>query len=289
MPLCLDAWRKALQSANQNSATCRLEEKQSPNDGRYAFPEPGLFCSGDNPVRQNQYLTIWDHLRPAIINRMSSDMGQTELLGSQQWRTLLGARPSSDKTRSGASRMSLNDLLSGDAADAGVDLSRIHEAPVNQYSVSEAQRILWELSELGFRYELVMLDRRAIQPRVIEDQRYKDFLLSPLTRESVILRCFPFGPSEPRHLAYAPIHHASRGLASPAVRDRLPYLTALRHVMGEWDGYEKTELGRLQTPTQNSRESDLYYYEESIAQFYVQMFFRFFGRAAIVPMYLTHT
>jgi hypothetical protein len=289
MPLCLDAWRKALLLAGQNSATWRLEKKQSPNDGRYAFPEPGLFCSGDNLVRQNQYLTVWDHLRPVIINRMSSDMGQIELLANQQWRTLLGAHPSSDKTRSGASRLSLNDLLSRDAAEAGVDLSRIHEAPVKQYSISEAQTILWELSELGFRYELVMLDRRAIEPRVFEDQRYKDALLSPLIRESTILRCFPFGPSEPRHLAYTPIHHASRGLASPAVRDRLPYLTALRHVMGEWDGYEKSELGRLQTPTQNSRDSDLYYYEESIAQFYIKMFFRFFGRAAIMPMYITYT
>jgi len=157
-----------------------------------------------------------------------------------------------------------------------------------QYSVSEAQTVLWELSELGFRYELAMLDRRAIEPRVFEDQRYKDSLLSPLIRESHILRCFPFGPSEPRHLAYVPIHHASRGLASLAVRDRLPYLIALRCVMGEWDGYEKSQLGRLQTPTQNSRDSDIYYYEESITQFYVQMFFRFFGRAAIIPMYLTH-
>ncbi|KAF8326720.1 hypothetical protein F5887DRAFT_1084334 [Amanita rubescens] len=289
MPLCLDAWRKALLLAGQNSATWPLEKKKSPNDGRYAFPEPGLFCYSDNLVRQNRYLTVWDHLHLAIINRMSSDMGQIDLFSSQQWRTLLGAHPSSEKTRTEALRISLNDLLSSDAAEAGVDLSRIHEASVKQYSVSEAQTVLWELSELGFRYELVMLDRRAIEPRVIEDQRYKDSLLSPLKRETHILRCFPFGPSEPRHLAYVPINHASRGLASPAVRDRLPYLTALRYLMGEWDGYEKSELGRLQTPTQNSRDRDLYYYEESIAQFYVQMFFRFFGRAAIIPMYLTHT
>ena len=284
MPLCLDAWRDALRNVNQKPEN--LLEKLTENDGKYAFPEPGLICSDNNPTRQNQYLTVWDKLSPVIINRMSAGTHQVTLLSNQQWRTILGGRQPSDKTRAGSSRISLNELLSPESVEAGVDLSRMYEVPVRQYSIREAQRMLWELSELSFRYELVMLDRRAVMGGVFEDTVYKDSLLSPLIRETDILWCFPFGPSEPHHLAYVSVDHASRGLASPAIRDRFPYLTALRRVMHDWAGYEKHHLGWLEEPTQDAPDIELYHYEQTIAHFYTQMFFHHFGRAAIVPMYL---
>ena len=285
MPLCLDAWRNALQNVDRSD----LLPKQFQNDGKYAFPEPGLICSGNNPTRQNRYLAVWDYLRPVIINRMSSDMHSVTLLSNQEWRTVLGGRPPSDQTRTGSLRTALNDLLSPDATEAGVDLSRLHEVLVRDFSVREAQQKLWELSELSFRYELIMLDRQAIPlASEIEDNKEYKASLSPMARETYVLRCFPFSPSEPHHLAHISINHASQGLASPSIRDRLPYLDNLRRVMTDWDGYIKHHVSRLQCLTQESPKVELEHYEMVIAWFYTQTFYRFFGRAAIIPMYMSH-
>ena len=288
MPLCLDAWRHALQNVDRSPGN--LLPKQFQNDGKYAFPEPGLICSGNHLARQNQYLTVWEHLRPVIINRMSSDMHRVTLLSNQDWCIVLGGRQPSDKTRTGSLHICLNNLLSPDAAKAGVDLSRIHEAPVKDYSAHEAQQILWELSELSFRYELLMLDRRAIMQlaQAAEDKEFKDWL-SPMSREIHVLHCFPFSPSEPHHLAYVPADHASRGLAFPAIRDRLPYLNALHRLMADWDGYTTHHVGRLHILTQDAPDIELNHYENAITRFYTQTFYRYFGHAAIVPMYLSQS
>ena len=74
-------------------------------------------------------------------------------------------------------RTALNDLLSPDATEAGVDLSRLHEVLVRDFSVHEAQQKLWELSELSFHYELIMLDQRAI-PLASEIEDNKEYKAS---------------------------------------------------------------------------------------------------------------
>ena len=265
-------------------------KKLNDNDGRYAFPEPGIFCSGDKLDRRNQFLTVWEILYPIVVNRMSSDMGSITLLSNEQWRILLAGRQPNDKTRRGSMRISITDLLTPDATAVGVDLSQIHEAPVREYSIREVREKLWELSELSFRFDLIMLDYKAFTAKELRYQaandEYKAQAWSPLTRDPLIMACFPFGPSDPHHLAFVHPDHARRGLASPAIQDRLPYLNALRKVLGEWDGFAMHDLGRLQIPTEDAPEVESLHYERVIACFYTQSYFRFFGRAAIIPMHL---
>ena len=265
-------------------------KKLNDNDGRYAFPEPGIFCSGDKLDRRNQFLTVWEILYPIVVNRMSSDMGSITLLSNEQWRILLAGRQPNDKTRRGSMRISITDLLTPDATAVGVDLSQIHEAPVREYSIREVREKLWELSELSFRFDLIMLDYKAFTAKELRYQatndEYKAQAWSPLTRDPLIMACFPFGPSDPHHLAFIHPDHARHGLASPAIQDRLPYLNALRKVLGEWDGFAMHDLGRLQIPTEDAPEVESLHYERVIACFYTQSYFRFFGRAAIIPMHL---
>ena len=111
------------------------------------------------------------------------------------WRTHL----SSDETRSGASCISLNNLLLRDAAEAGVDLSRISQAHI---SVSEVHY-----------YELFMLDHHRFVKRFLWNwaSKTKSILLSPLSRRS---DCFPFGPSCP-HISWSGISRYSRSLTIP--------------------------------------------------------------------------
>lgn len=282
MPACLEEWKKALRNVNCN-ADRYLAAKASDNDGRYFFPEPGIIASVANPSRRNEYLTRWELLRPLLVNRVSSDFGSIQLVSNQQWRMLLGARQQ-ENTRSAKLCISIKDLC----ADMGIDLNQIHTMPIQQYSEQEAQRILWDLSELSFQFELLMLDRRAAAATAqqFESEEDKQKLMAPLLRELNVLKCFPFDESEPRHLGFVVMEHARKGLASRRIQERLPYLHALRNVMHWWDGYPSEYLSRLPFFLADAREPDLLGYERAIAGFYTQTFYRFFGRAAIVPMYL---
>jgi hypothetical protein len=285
MPPCLDVWRRALRNVKQGSTI-----KSSDNNGRYAFPEPGIIASGENDERRNLYLTIWDALHPLLVYRMSVDLNGIKLLSNQQWRLLLGRREPQENTRSGKLRASVTDLLTPDSAELGIDLSAIYKIPPREYSDQDARQLLWQLSELSFRFELLMLDRRATAATAQrfdpENEREREKLTSPLIRELDVLKCFPFDASEPRHLGFVTMEHARKGIASSRIQDRLPYLHALRHVMLWWDGYAQEHLARLPMYTPDAIEQDLEHYESAIAHFYTQSFYRFFGRAAVVPMYL---
>jgi hypothetical protein len=91
MPSCLDSWRNALEEVDCRPERLYSTVKLNENDGRYAFPEPGIFCSGENHDRRNKFLTVWEILQPIIINRMSSDLGSVALLSNEQWRILLAS------------------------------------------------------------------------------------------------------------------------------------------------------------------------------------------------------
>ncbi|KAF8322384.1 hypothetical protein F5887DRAFT_1028526 [Amanita rubescens] len=103
---------------------------------------------------------------------------------------------------------------------------------------------MWGISELSFRFELLILDRH----------------LDSLVREGLVLRCF-FRPNQPRRLATVSVRNARLGLASPDVRDRLPYLHALCRVMFEWDNYHRHHVARLPSPTAEAPENELLHYE----------------------------
>ncbi|KAF8337765.1 hypothetical protein F5887DRAFT_888603, partial [Amanita rubescens] len=161
-----------------------------------------------------------------------------------------------------------------------------HKVADKEFTVREVQEHMWGISELSFRFELFMLDRRALDRRLFENRR-RD--LDSLVREEVMLRCFYFRPNQPCHLASVSVQNARQGLASPNVRDRLPYLNALRLVMFEWENYHRHHVAKLKMPTAETREDDLLHYEYALARFYTQTYYRHFGRAAIIPRTLLDT
>ena len=287
MSLSLESWQKALAAVDQSPEMLFSRTKLADNDGKYAFPEPGIFCSGDNANRRNRYLTTWTVIRDICIYRLASNASNVRLLSGQDWRTLLGGRAPNSESKAGASREFLKHLLSPEATELGIDVSNLHKVPDREFTVREAQENMWGISELSFRFELLMLDRRALDRRLFENRRQE---LSSLVREELVLCCFYFRPDQPRHLASVSVQNARRGLASPNVRDRLPYLNALRQVMFEWVDYHRYDhLARLPTPTVDTPEIELLYYEYALARYYTQTYFHYFGRAAIIPATLPET
>jgi hypothetical protein len=69
--------------------------------------------------------------------------------------------------------------------------------------------------------------------------------------------------------------------------DRIPSLLALRALIQDWDGLKPTPLLVPDMPSHDMyTENDVQQLEDSLARFYTQSFFAFFGRAATVPMRL---
>jgi hypothetical protein len=158
----LKPWQTALSAVDCSPERLFSQTKLADNDRKYAFPEPGIFCSSDATSRCNRYLTTWTAIRDICIYRLSSNAPNIWLLSNQQWRTLLGGHAPNQDTKAGASRESLTLLLSPEATEMGVDVSNLHKVADREFTVRESQENMWGISELSFRFELLMLDRHAL-------------------------------------------------------------------------------------------------------------------------------
>ncbi|KAF8237227.1 hypothetical protein L208DRAFT_1248825, partial [Tricholoma matsutake] len=132
------------------------------------------------------------------------------------------------------------------------------------------QKILWELTELNFHFELLALDKHAsgLSPHRGEHER-----------QAMVLKCFDV-PS----LVVTNVQRANFGLQAHDWRERLPFLLAVRALMRDWDGLKPMPLLLPDLASHNMyTEADVQQLEDHIARFYMQTFYHLFGRAAVVP------
>ena len=93
------------------------------------------------------------------------------------------------------------------------------------------------------------------------------------------MKCFP-----DTDLLIANPGLANTGLQSLHYQVRLPYLLALKALLRDWHGLKPTPLLLPDlTSLDLYTELDVRQLEDSIAKFYTQLFYHFFGRAATVP------
>lgn len=139
----------------------RVDERyRSPDDRKYVFPEPGIFL-GANAGRRVKYFFTWQAIEAACIHRLLSSTAPP--LSNQEWRDILIGSldfKSSDSACAKARERACH--LLGSAID-DLCLNTMDQAtppppPIDDY---EARAILWRLSELNFRFELLALHKRA--------------------------------------------------------------------------------------------------------------------------------
>ena len=101
---------------------------------------------------------------------------------------------------------------------------------------------------------------------------------SPEWQDQVVA-CFPgHGP-----LLVADPSLANQGLAALSITDRAPYLLTLKRLMKGWKGNAPVQIGHDEKSIEQYSVVELTVLECAVAKFYMQSFFNFFGRAAIVP------
>jgi hypothetical protein len=199
---------------------------------------------------------------------------------AQQWRNILslgihGERADPAKhtaTTEAVERMRI--LVFDCMKNAGVVVHSLTRPPpmVDLHSqvtdVRKARRIIWELCELSFRWELQAVDR------CLYDKRR----FSPIQRQQMLLDCFAH---EDSNIASVSVSLARTGLGSPLFKDRFPYLQALWRLLDCWPREKPASWGRL--PESSNYNAQAVTWERELTHYYAQTFFQHFARPAILP------
>ncbi|KAF9062072.1 hypothetical protein BDP27DRAFT_1192788, partial [Rhodocollybia butyracea] len=129
--------------------------------------------------------------------------------------------------------------------------------------------LLWEVNELNFRQELLLLDSHfhiRSSTADLEDRR------------RMLDACW-IGSADTvarRHL------DGNQGLAAEKWEDRVPFLRALHKVMSTWEG-RPARLRESFPDSPLNTFNVVMHIERTLANFYTTCFFEKFGRAASIP------
>jgi hypothetical protein len=278
-PSSIPAWSAALQAVDRSLL---LEAPKT--FGHYAFPDPGLFVGLAGDEKKAKFVETWLRIREAWIVRVAH--GSLAMSG-QQWRdilstdfsTLLG--PSDTKAMNRRKRVH-DILMPRSSSDAEVKVRITAGEPFFWQgcgylpgalpSEDVIRQVLWELYELNFTHELLSLDRHACENLDLMDSEQL------LERQSLIAKCFVVDTFQS-----IPLPNHNGGLAADTLRERLPYLRQMVHVMMAWKGSKPTVFYLADLPMQRLLDQQVEELESVVTRYYCQQLFTYFGRAAQVP------
>ncbi|KAF8143180.1 hypothetical protein K438DRAFT_1994140 [Mycena galopus ATCC 62051] len=271
MPSSIGAWSKGLANVDRSRPPACGTQIQN----LYVFPKPAVLVSAQDESRRHMMLHHYQLVRDALFYRLGDSSSSHRPLTAQQWRDVLqgkitrqGKAGSKAEERTGV----IQDVLGPAMRACGLDqFSDFPVDPTRAPSTSHdrAKELVWEVSEINFRYELLEVDARA----------------SGLSRPDDCRQCFP------GHLLLGfDLSAGKMGFAADASEDRLPYLLRLARLMLDWKPRPRppqisSTFSESQSNWDAARIDGL---EDAVAGYYCNTFYDFFGRAAVVPMCLTH-
>ncbi|KAK0505523.1 hypothetical protein EDD18DRAFT_1344338 [Armillaria luteobubalina] len=135
----------------------------------------------------------------------------------------------------------------------------------------ECQEILWELAEVNFHCEFKALHWHATAHSSSNAQNLP------------VMRCFPDGNHLPGQLD---IGVANYGLADPLWLRRVPYIFVMKKVMQTWEDAPPLLLSEVKTAGWTEKEFLLV--EKTVADYYCDTFWQYFGHALVLPWQLRH-
>ncbi|KAJ3738028.1 hypothetical protein EV360DRAFT_23699, partial [Lentinula raphanica] len=178
MPSAVPAWSQALALHSTFNQSLRRSEESG-----YFLPPPRLLDVPENSTTRAFYYRAWLKIRPVILQYLNSSR-KPKCLSAKRWRCLLDVvgGHSSEKNSEGKSGMTKNSayraemrnhlktLVAQNSSDS-FDLNDL-EPRIEEFSGQPvdcrtepppkeiASQIIWELTELSFRQDLITLDRR---------------------------------------------------------------------------------------------------------------------------------
>ncbi|KIK71992.1 hypothetical protein PAXRUDRAFT_105422, partial [Paxillus rubicundulus Ve08.2h10] len=280
MPLPFPQWVSAFKRVDKDPARV----KTGLVDTGYRFPEPALIVTPVLPEWRKLYCANWFAARPLWISRVDHHP-PSPLPVPQTWHDFLNTIPSAlladnATTKSAREKWVAKTLfgqalvhLQGNTWATQGDVSwwnqRIAIATLEDPPAHLMRCILWEIYELGFRYELLDLDRAMVTGLWIE---------APAERTELLYSNFPGESGLVMWQEDMPT--TEQGMwAAPATA--YPFLESWRKLLSAWpEAPSHLRSPIVQESFSPVVQSDILC---SACMFYVQTFFDLFGRPPIVP------
>ncbi|KAJ7441408.1 hypothetical protein B0H11DRAFT_2252155 [Mycena galericulata] len=271
MPSSIPSWTRALANVDRS----RPVDPRASKAQLYMFPEPALLVASDDERRRQRSLHYYQLIHDALLYRLGDPNQPASVLTTQEWRDVLqGKVAPQGKEGSRAQRRTVTIARILGPAMRACGLDEIRDFPADEVNiphttVKRAKEILWMISEMNFRFELLALDSRA------------SGLERPDTCQESLVGGVLFGFD---------IGLSKQGLAAMASVQRLPYLRRLAKLMCDW-----RPRPRPPSITEANQRHDQEWtapliagLEQDVANYYTQCFYELFGRAAVIPMRLEH-
>jgi hypothetical protein len=256
------------------------------NDNAYHFPEPGFILGPTKPERIHAYLWQWRRIRQPFIYRVLYK-SRSRPFSAVEWRDILGSassvRESGEKPSAGQQKNQermdrIESMIIEMFKMSGHEFS---EAPSRgsyggeQITQRKAQETIFEISEFNFRFELLALDRRALDEKKFGE--WKNSSTFWLFRQGMVMAIFP---GDSNTLMDVHVKDSRSGLAAEDWQTRRRSLKAWWKVMNDWEGEKPASWDWPVEDTPGDAEKR---WERDLVVYYVQNFFDYFGRPAILP------
>lgn len=241
-----------------------------PTKHLYPIPPPSMFVNTQKAV---DYFAQYRHLRNALLYRGESS---APMLRTQQWRSILGLRQSMGSTKSNsASTAAFNEVktLLGKCFELqGVEFTESLVAPPGVVDDHQRRRILWEVSQVGFRIDLSAVDTHLYVGSTTNE--HDDGLDGSLEHSDKLLSLFP-------EKSLTVIDSSSdAGLLAQEWTSRRPYLQKWRDIMAEWK-VALPDIFKGDLPTTHEE-----HWERGLIKHYLQLAYDVLGRPPFIPFVL---
>lgn len=278
MPAPIKVWSDALAAVDRSGTPI--------NKWNYYVPEPGLFMGTKDEERQNRYLTTWLRARQSWYYTLYESPVELVQIPPQWWRDFLNSgsgmiQVSASDTKTAARKKDAMALFGRIFMDVELNPDFRGEIPkffcrnITLPDLRASRELMWELFEIGFRFELWALDNYFV-PSVTPLARHlrdRDF-----TREHLLTRVFDH---QYHSMLVLRLPGSHTDFATERIRDRLANLEAFRTVVCRWPHVPDDIRNGVFAST--CTDVLLHDREKKLVQFYVQSFYDVAGRAPLVP------
>lgn len=280
MPQRLAAWNDAMAAVDLSAPA----KPQSQMWG-YWIPKPGLLLRPQTQDRLHRYVVNWVRIRLAWLYVLRLRESRVTRVPTQWWRDVLygttGQNAKDEKTRVAQRWREIEDVF-GVAFDrwdfdpSPFGAPRWFNKSIDSYEANVWRPIIWEVCELGFRHELLALDRLLVPCRgTAQTEEHRELLLSDI---------FPDGGVYSVH-ALPTVHKdlgVTAGLWAELPQSRTRSLEGFRRVLARWPRCPPSIHSAPPFDT-HLKHDDIVAREKELVAFYVNTFFDNSGRAPIVP------
>ncbi|KAI6041015.1 hypothetical protein EDC04DRAFT_2893586 [Pisolithus marmoratus] len=269
IPPSIYAWHVALQNVTKDP------KRVHPNAPKiaYFFPHLALFVRGESSKCKLRYLRNWLGSRVGWITCLTAS--DVSPVIPHTWRAFLNTIPDQiSSTFSGNKVHEAANLFGPELVKVQLDAPShmqfrditLSLVDLGTIDTATKSKILWDLYEHNFWFELVALDRMLVPNKWSSQQSERLDQICQINSELTM---------------YAkPFPNRNQGLGSQEPRTKLKYVERFCALLASWQGFPSDIAEPLLPSAPGTR---VWAVEKKLALFYVQSFFDNFGHPPIVP------